>query len=202
MHFPISCVIAAHATDRADRWAFMRFVGPNFAVGLVNMMAADDLEFYAVVCGAGYALSIPSEVLSRSILAPSLSGDAQSIAMARAAKGALLIARCMGCHTIKQRLARLLLQAHDCFGGDRPITLTQAHLAAMLMARRETVAEIFAEWKRDGVMESSRGIVRIRRVDELQRASCDCFAWVQRSYADALDLWKSIRWHNNQVVFR
>jgi hypothetical protein len=36
----------------------------------------------------------------------------------------LAIAQCLGSHTVKQRLARLLLQAHDCFGVERSITLS------------------------------------------------------------------------------
>ena len=62
------------------------------------------------------------------------------------------------------------------------------------MARRETAAEILAEWNRGGVVESRRSAIHIRRVDELRQASCECYAWIQKSYLDELNLWKGIRW--------
>lgn len=136
VYFPISCVIAIYSKNTLCRRTFMRFVGPSFAAGLVNMIATDNVVFDTIVCGSGYAVTIPSEVVMRSIDTPSLSREAQSIAMARRARGGLVIAQCMGKHTAKQRLARLLLQAYDCFGDKRPVTLTQQSLGDMLMARR------------------------------------------------------------------
>lgn len=194
VYFPISCVIAVYAKNNVGRRTFMRFVGPSFAVGLVNMIAPDEMIFDATVCGFGYAVTAPAEIVHRSIDIPPLSGAAQSIAMARTARGSLVIAQCLGAHTNKQRLAKLLLQARDCFGSDRPVTLTQQSLGEMLIARRETAAEILAEWNRDGIVESRRGAVYIRRFDKLLQASCDCYAWIRKSYVDELNLWKSIRW--------
>lgn len=194
VYFPISCVIAIYTTNTSGRRIFMRFVGPGFAAGLVNMTTTDSVLFEGVVCGSGYAITIPSELVMGRIATPSLSGEAQSIAMTRTAKGGLVIAQCLGSHTNKQRLARLLLQAHDCFGAERPITLTQQSLGEILLARRETTAEILAEWSRDGFIELRRGALRIRNVDKLKHAGCECYDWIQQSYLDELNLWKSIRW--------
>lgn len=196
VYFPISCVLAIYATNALGRRTFMRFVGPSFAAGLVNMIAIDDMVFDGVVCGSGYAMSIASEILLRSIDTQSLSGRAQSVAMARTAKGGLMIAQCLGAHTNKQRLARLLLQAYDCFGPQRPVTLTQKSFGEMLMARRETAADILAEWSRDGLIASRRGAIHINNVDRLKRESCECYGWIQRSYLEELNLWKSLRWYD------
>lgn len=193
--FPISCVIAIYARPSFGQRSFLRFVGTHFAAGLVDMMAAEGVVFDGVVCGSGYALVMPSDLVLRSIGDPALSGRAQSIAMARTMKGGLVIAQCLGSHTAKQRLARLLLQAHDCFGAERPITLTQQALAEMLMARRETVAGILGPWLHDGTITSRRSAIELRDLDALRRASCGCYAWVQRSYVDEFELWRSIRWH-------
>lgn len=194
VYFPISCAIAIYATNTLGRRTFMRFVGPSFAAGLVNMIATDNVVFDRVVCGSGYAIAVPSEVVRRSIDTPPLSGEAQSIAMARTARGGLVIAQCMGSHTTKQRLAQLLLRAHDCFGAGRPVTLTQHSLGEMLMARRERAAEILAELKQDGLIESRRGAIHLRSVDKLKQASCECYSWVQQSYVDEHNLWESFRW--------
>lgn len=194
VYFQISCVIAIYAITALGRRTFMRFVGPSFAADLVNMFATDDLVFDRVVCGSGYAVTIPSEVLIQSIDTPPLSGEAQAIAMARTTKGGLMIAQCVGSHTNTQRLAKLLLQAQDCFDNEHAITLTQQSLGEMLMVRRERAAEILVEWIRAGVIESSRGTIHIRNIDELKRASCECYSWIKRSYVDELNLWKSVRW--------
>lgn len=196
VYFPISCAIAIYATHGMARRSFMRFVGSSFAAGPVNMMSTDEITFDGVVCGSGYALTIPSKVISRSIDTPSLTSEAPAIAMARTAKGGLVIAQCVGTHTNKQRLARLLLQAKDCFGENRPITLTQKLWGELLMARRETAAEILAEWSHDGTIESRRGAIYVRNIDNLKKASCECYAWIQQSYLDEFKLWKSILWHS------
>jgi len=196
VYFPISCVIAVYARNNTGWRTFMRFVGPSFAAGLVNMIATDNVLFDHVVCGTGYAITIPSEVVMKSIEAPTSFGAMQSIAMARTARGSLKIAQCMGSHTTKQRLARLLLQAHDCFGTERPITLMQKSLGEMLMARRETVAEVLAEWRKHSVIELRRGAIHVRSVDALQQASCECYSWIRQSYLEELELWKSVRWND------
>ena len=158
------------------------------------MTTIDGVLFEGIICGSGYVMTIPSELVMGSITALSLPSGAQSIAMARAATGGLMIAQCFGSHTNKQRLARFLLQAHDCFGPERPITLTQQSLGEMLMARRETAAEILAEWSRDGSIEVRRGAILIHNVGKLKHASCECYDWIHQSYLDELNLWKSIRW--------
>jgi len=143
VYFPISCIIAVYAPNTLGRRTFMRFVGPSFAAGLVNMIATDNVIFDLVVCGSGYAVTVPSELVRQSIDTPTLSGEAQSIAMARTAKGGILLVQCAGSYTTKQRLARLLLQANDCFGTERSVTLTQDSLGEMLLARRERAAALF-----------------------------------------------------------
>lgn len=177
--FPTSCVLSVYTTNSLDGRTFMRFVGSSFTVGLVNMMSVEDLFFDGVVCGAGYAIAIPSEVILRSIDTSALSGRAQSVAMSRTARGGLMIAQCFGSHSNKQRLARLLLQARDCYGAGHPIMLTQQSLGEMLMARRETTAEILSEWNSNGIVESRRGAIRICNVDALKQARCDRYSWIQ-----------------------
>jgi hypothetical protein len=194
VYFPISCVIAIYSTSVIGQPIFMRFVGPSFAAGLVNMIATDKLVFDGIVCGSGYAMTVPAVVVTRSIDTLYLSEVASSIAMARTARGSLMIAQCHGAHTYKQRLANILLQARDCFGGEQPVTLMHHSLAEMLMTRRETVTAILSEWNRDSVVESQREAIYIHRVDKLKQASCDCYSWVQQSNRDELNLWKSIRW--------
>lgn len=194
VYFPITCVIAVYSTDIARRRTFMRFVGPSFAAGLVNMLAIDNVVFDGIVCGAGYVVKLPSENVIQSIDPQYLSGEAQSFAMARTAKGGLAIAQCFGSHTTRQRLAKLLLQAHDCFGRERPATLTQQSVGEMLMVRRESAAEILAELARDGLVEVRRGAIHIRAADKLRQLSCECYSRIQQSYLDELNLWKSIRW--------
>jgi len=60
---------------------FYAFFGSSFAVGLVNMVASDHAVVDGIICGEGYAMAVPSEVVRQSIDTPSISGIAQSIAM-------------------------------------------------------------------------------------------------------------------------
>ena len=195
VYFPISCVIAVHTASTWGQTVFMRFVGSSFAAGLVSMVATNEVIFDGIVCGSGYAMTIQSDIVMRSIDSPALSGTAQSIAMARTAKGGLMIAQCSVSHASKQRLARLLLQAHDCFGAERPITLSQQLLGQMLVTRRETVAASLSEWSEAGFIELRRKAILIHDLNKLKSESCECYTWIQQSYIDEFSLWKSIRWY-------
>jgi CRP-like cAMP-binding protein len=85
---------------------------------------------------------------------------------------------CSALHTLDARLARWLLQSHDCMDG-QPIPLTQEFLAQMLGVRRTTVTLTARLLQGAGVIHYSRGIVHIVNRARLEQTACECYATVR-----------------------
>jgi CRP-like cAMP-binding protein len=83
-------------------------------------------------------------------------------------------AACNGLHTVAQRCARRLLEARDRAGADE-FPLTQELLAALLGVRRESITLAANHLQRAGVIEYSRGRVRVRDAGRLEAAACECY---------------------------
>jgi CRP-like cAMP-binding protein len=89
------------------------------------------------------------------------------------------LAACNRLHDVGERLARWLLMSHDRIGGvDLP--LTQEFLAQMLGTRRASVTEAAGILQKDGLIEYSRGSVRILNRGKLEESACDCYEAIER----------------------
>ncbi len=97
------------------------------------------------------------------------------------------LAQLAGCHRLheaEERLARWLLMAQDRTQSD-VLHFTQEFLAMMLGARRTTVTLVAGSLQRSGLIEYSRGRVKILDRASLESAACDCY-FVTRHLLQAL----------------
>lgn len=177
-------------------WAFLRFTGSSFGAGMVNLLKAGDITFDGWVCGPGYALILPADVFLEELPDSFLGASPQATAMARIAENGIQAAYCANHHGGSERLAKLLLQADDCFGTRQTITLSQSELGDILAIRRETIAHLLGEWSRVGIIESQRGRQVVVDRSRLEAASCDCYSVVSRFYRDETLIWKNIQWRD------
>jgi len=83
-------------------------------------------------------------------------------------------AACNRFHSIQQRLCRWLLVARDRVKSDT-LHLTQEALSHMLGANRTNVTAAAQILKSAGLIEYSRGSIRILDRNELQSAACECY---------------------------
>jgi CRP-like cAMP-binding protein len=85
---------------------------------------------------------------------------------------------CNALHMLDARLARWLLQSHDCVDG-QPIPLTQDFLAQMLGVRRTTVTLTARLLQEAGMIRYSRGLVHVVDRAKLEHTACECYATVR-----------------------
>jgi CRP-like cAMP-binding protein len=83
-------------------------------------------------------------------------------------------AACNRLHEAEARLARWLLMCEDRMNGDT-ITLTHEFMADMLGVRRTTVTLVAGTLHRAGLIEYSRGKIKILNRAELELAACECY---------------------------
>jgi CRP-like cAMP-binding protein len=94
-------------------------------------------------------------------------------------------AACNGRHDLEQRLARWLLMAHDRADGDT-MQITQEFLAIMLCVYRPSITVAATTLQRAGIIKYSRGHITVLDRDSLEATACDCYAAVQRRFANLL----------------
>jgi CRP-like cAMP-binding protein len=88
------------------------------------------------------------------------------------------LAACHGLHEIEGRLARWLLMVQDRVNSEK-FYLTQEFLAEMLGTRRTSVSASAAKLQSRGLIEYSRGHIRILDRAGLQAAACECYPIVR-----------------------
>ncbi len=88
---------------------------------------------------------------------------------------------CAAVHSVAERTARWLVQAHD-RTGETSIPITQQRLADILGVGRSYAARVIAGLVNDGVLSSHRGQLKILKVEALRGAACNCDDVVKRHF--------------------
>ena len=92
---------------------------------------------------------------------------------------------CNRMHTVDARLARWLLTSADRMESET-LNLTQEFLAQMLGSRRSTVTVAAGQLQRQGLIDYSRGRVRIVDRPGLEAIACECYQVVRTTYDELL----------------
>ena len=90
-------------------------------------------------------------------------------------------AACNASHTVESRMCRWLLHMRDFAGGD-DLLLTQEFLAQMLGVRRTSVTVVASPLRKAGLIDYTRGRIRLRDVEGLKKEACECYATVKAHY--------------------
>ncbi|HSL21608.1 MAG TPA: Crp/Fnr family transcriptional regulator [Vicinamibacterales bacterium] len=88
---------------------------------------------------------------------------------------------CNRLHSLEERFSRWLLASADTLGSEA-LPLTHDFLAKMLGVRRPSVTLAAGALQRAGLIDSSRGMIRIVNREGLEGISCDCYRLVRAHY--------------------
>jgi CRP-like cAMP-binding protein len=88
---------------------------------------------------------------------------------------------CMAAHHVEARLCRWLLRSRDLSQSDT-LLLTQEFLAEMLGVNRTSVTVVAHTLQRAGIIQYSRGKIRITNLEGLQDAACECYETVRSQH--------------------
>lgn len=91
-------------------------------------------------------------------------------------------AACNVLHRVEARMCRWLLMSSDGVGSDE-VNLTQEYLAAMLGVRRPGVTEVAGKLRAEGLIDYSRGCIRITDRPGMEQLACECYGRVRGEYA-------------------
>ena len=182
VYFPIDSIVSLLYVMKDGSSAEIAIVGNEGLVGISLFMGGGTTSSRAVVQSAGHAYRMRAEfVLEEFILA----GPVQYLFL-RYTQALITqmgqTAVCNRHHDIDQQLCRWLLMSIDRLSSNE-LTMTQELIANMLGVRREGVTEAAGKLQRAGVINYSRG--RIRVLDR-------CCVW-KRWPANAMSVSRGIR---------
>jgi CRP-like cAMP-binding protein len=84
---------------------------------------------------------------------------------------------CNATHPLPRRTARWLLLA--CANSEAELPITHDALARVLGVRRPTISECLQIFQRDGLIETSRGKIRMRDEAALEAVACSCYRLIR-----------------------
>ena len=94
-------------------------------------------------------------------------------------------AACNATHTIRQRIAKLILGAYA-RTGETTFPQTQEQLADMLGVGRTFISRVIGAMRAEGIIELRRGTVVIRDLPALRNESCTCAAAIEDHFDTVL----------------
>jgi CRP-like cAMP-binding protein len=154
-------------------------IGSEGIVGLSAFLGTDGAALTTIVQVAGALWRLPIAALVDHLDEfPSLERQALRYAGSFLAAVAQ-VAACNATHSLRQRMARWLLSAHDRAGRDR-FRLTHEFIATMINVRRAGVSQFANDLRAAGAIAYTRGEVQVLNRDALERESCECYEAVRR----------------------
>ena len=184
VYFPENSLVSLLAVLEDGETVEAGVIGYEGFVGVPVVLGVQSGTTQALIQGAGSAQRIKSQALRALI---NEGGQLQSLLLRFTHTLFTQIAQTAACnraHDLNQRLARWLLLSHDRLRKEEFI-LTHEFLSRMLGTRRAGVSVAANGLRQGGIIDYSRGRVRIKNRKGLEQAACECYGVVKADY-DAL----------------
>lgn len=181
VYFPYAGTISVVVQMRDGDQAEVGVVGREGMLGLPLVLGTDTAPLMAIAQVPGGAMRMKAadfheEVGRRAGLYALLLRYAQAFFVQTAQTAA-----CNRLHPIEGRLPKWLLTTRELAETDR-LELTHEFVAVMLGVRRAGVTEALGLLRSEGLIDHSRGHIKILDAEGLERASCECYRVVRDEY--------------------
>ncbi|MBB5191751.1 CRP-like cAMP-binding protein [Silvimonas terrae] len=180
VYFPTTAIISLLYVMEDGSSAEIAIVGNEGIVGISLFMGGESTPSRAVVQSAGQGYRLKAQVMKDEFNhAPVLHlmlryTQALITQMAQTAV-------CNRHHSLDQQLCRWLLLSLDRLPGNE-LLMTQELIANMLGVRREGVTQSALKLQEAGLINYSRGHIKVLDRAGLEKRTCECYAVVKREY--------------------
>lgn len=183
--FPVDCIASLLYMMENGASAETAMVGREGVIGAALFMGGETSLHRAVIHSPGSAYRLRGVVLKQefervSPLTYLLLRHTQSILTQMAQTAA-----CNRYHSVDQQLCRWLLLALDRLPRNE-LFMTQESIAGMLGVRREGVTEAARKLQKAGLIDYSRGHIRVLNRAGLETRSCECYGVIRTECARLL----------------
>ncbi|HQS57707.1 MAG: Crp/Fnr family transcriptional regulator [Gallionellales bacterium 35-53-114] len=190
LHFPTSGIVSLIYDLENGASSEIALVGNEGMVGISIFMGGESMPSSTVVQSAGGAYRLSRKIMKREF---ALGGQLQHLALLYTQ--ALIsqtsqTAVCNQHHSLDQQLCRWLLMSVDRLHHNK-LVITQELIANLLGVRRESITEAAGKLQKDGVIEYSRGLIKVLDRPKLEMKVCECYEVVKQEYERLLPLPRS-----------
>ena len=178
VYFPADCIVSLLYVMESGASAEISVVGNDGLVGVSLFMGGESTPSRAIVQSAGSAYRLSGQQLKDEF---NRHGELMTLALRYTQSLITQMAQTAVCnrhHSIDQQLCRWLLLSLDRLSGNE-LVMTQELIANMLGVRREGVTEAAGKLQRAGVINYSRGQIKVLDRPKLETLSCECYAVVK-----------------------
>lgn len=181
LYFPTDCIISLLYVMQNGAAAEIAVAGNEGVVGIALFMGGGTTPSRALVQSAGYAFELRREVLDKEFARASALQHLLLCYTQALITQMSQTAVCNRHHTVEQQLCRWLLLSLDRLSSNE-VAMTQELIANMLGVRREGVTQAAGKLQARGLIQYSRGRIKVLDRPALEAAVCECYAVVKREY--------------------
>ena len=181
IYFPVTSIVSLLYVMEDGASAEIAVVGNEGVLGISLFMGGETTPSRAVVQSAGYGYRLASRVLKAEF---ERSGPMMHLLLRYTQALITQMSQTAVCnrhHSVHQQLCRWLLLSLDRLAGNE-LTMTQELIANMLGVRREGVTEAAGKLRDDGIIEYSRGHIKVLDRQRLEQNVCECYAVVKQEF--------------------
>ena len=181
VYFPLTCLLSLVTTMEDGSTVESGTIGREGMSGVPVILNAGQTTMPTFCQIPGEALMVKSEhvrdLYERSVEARRiLNRYAHTVVVVGSQSAA-----CNALHRVEARMCRWLLMSSDGVASDE-VNLTQEYLAAMLGVRRPGVTEVAGKLRTEGLIDYTRGSIRILDRAGMERLACECYGRVKGEY--------------------
>jgi CRP-like cAMP-binding protein len=181
LYFPTTSLVSLLYVMEDGASAEIAITGNCGLVGIALFMGGETTPSRAVVQSAGSGYRLRASVAKREF---ATGGNLQHLALRYTQALITQMAQTAVCnryHALDQQLCRWLLLSLDRLPGNE-LVMTQELIANMLGVRREGVTDAAGKLQADGLIQYSRGHIKVLDRARLEKRVCECYAVVKKEY--------------------
>lgn len=181
VYFPTTSIVSLLYVMEDGSSAEIAVVGNEGILGISLFMGGETTPSRAVVQSEGQGYRLKSQLLKQEF---NRAGPMMHLLLRYTQALITQMSQTAVCnrhHSVDQQLCRWLLLSLDRLSCN-DLTMTQELIANMLGVRREGVTESAGKLRDAGIIEYSRGHIRILDRERLEQSACECYAVVKREF--------------------
>jgi len=181
VYFPTTSIISLLYVMEDGASAEIAVVGNEGVLGISLFMGGETTPSRAVVQSAGEGYRLSATLLKQEF---NRAGPLMRLLLRYTQALITQMAQTAVCnrhHSVEQQLCRWLLLSLDRLSGNE-LTMTQELIADMLGVRREGVTEAAGKLQRAGLIEYSRGHIKVLNRPGLEKRVCECYQVVKTEF--------------------
>ena len=181
VYFPVSGMISVDALTEAGESVEVGVTGREGCSGVFGLLGHQQGSHTVVMQGPGTGLRARTGIVREEFLrgGPFMQAVHSFLYMQLVQMSQSVL--CNRLHPVDMRMARWILTASDRTQSDT-LQITQEFLAQMLGSRRSTVTVAAGQLQREGLIDYSRGRVKIADRMRMEARACECYGIVRGTY--------------------